>query len=155
MQDKGNLEGRPVALLREQVHPDCCVCCRQGPLGLRVDYRQYGEGKVEAVVGCPDSWQGYPEWVHGGVVAALLDGAMTNCLFFRGIAAVTADLNVRYRHPLRTGKTARVVAGVKGELSPLFVMEASILQDGLTCATAVGKFISAQFAERAASPEPG
>lgn len=48
--------------------------------------------------------QGYDGVVHGGILAALLDDAMANCLWLRGIAAVTAKMALRYREPVQVGE---------------------------------------------------
>ncbi len=40
--------------------------------------------------------EGYTGLLHGGVIAALLDGARIHCLFARGIRGLTLDLKVRY-----------------------------------------------------------
>ena len=43
--------------------------------------------------------------MHGGMIATLLDAAMTHCLFHNQIEAMTAALNVRYLAPvLCTGR---------------------------------------------------
>jgi acyl-coenzyme A thioesterase PaaI-like protein len=37
------------------------------------------DGGVEAHFDCSRIFEGYSHRIHGGVIAALLDGAMTNC----------------------------------------------------------------------------
>lgn len=126
---------------RHRHHPDCFVCGRQRVCGLNVEYLLREGGGVQTTVVCDARMQGYPGLVHGGVVAALLDGAMTHCLFARGIAALTADLHVRYRHPVELDRPARVVAVVTDEYPPLFILEATIEQVDRVCARARGKFM--------------
>ena len=96
---------------------------------------------MAAEFGCDPIYEGYPGVVHGGVVASLMDGAMTNCLFRLGHVAVTADLHIRFRHPLRTGQQAAVRAWLTRDASPLFVLEAQVTQAGQVKATAIGKFM--------------
>jgi acyl-coenzyme A thioesterase PaaI-like protein len=43
-------------------------------------FRDIGDGAVEGVFACDRRWEGAEERLHGGVVAALLDGAMYTCL---------------------------------------------------------------------------
>ena len=38
---------------------------------------------------------GFPESLHRGFVAVLLDSAMTNCMFAHGLVGVTGELKVR------------------------------------------------------------
>jgi hypothetical protein len=80
--------------LREVHHPRCFVGRDERDFGPGVRFDGRPDGGVEATVGCPPSWEGYGGMVQGGIIASLLDGAMTNALFARGTAAVTVT-----RHP--------------------------------------------------------
>ncbi len=126
---------------RRRLHPHCYVCGELMPEGLGVDYRALPDGRVEAVIDCPHTWEGYPGLVHGGIIATLLDGAMTNCLFAHHIAAVTADLHVRFRHPVCLGHTMTIHAEVTRGSPPVFVVKAVLVQEGRVRATSVGKFM--------------
>ena len=86
--------------MRHRSHPRCAVCSEAGPCAMGLQFRLLGDGSVEEAFDCSDRFQGYPGMLHGGVISSLLDGAMTNCLFAHGIVAVTADLKVRFRHPV-------------------------------------------------------
>jgi uncharacterized protein (TIGR00369 family) len=127
--------------LRNEAHPACFVCAPSHPGGPRLLFVPQTDGSVAAEFACDAAYEGYPDVVHGGVVASLLDGAMTNCLFSLGHVAVTADLHIRFRHPLRTGQQAAVQAWLTREASPLFVLQAQVTQAGQVKATAVGKFM--------------
>jgi len=45
--------------------------------------------------------QGYKDVPHGGIIAAIFDDAMSNYLFAKGLTAVTAELNIRFKQPLK------------------------------------------------------
>ena len=79
--------------------------------------------------------------LHGGVVASVLDGAMTSCLFAHGHPGATAELTVRFRHPVRTGGVATVRAWIERCAPPLHMLRAELVQNGQIKATAWGKFI--------------
>ena len=85
--------------LRDTHHPRCFVHRPPDDFGLGVTFAATADAAVEAAVACPASWEGYPGLVHGGIIAALLDGAMTNALFARGTVALTAEVALRYRRP--------------------------------------------------------
>ena len=85
--------------------------------------------------------QGYDGILHGGVIAALLDSAMTNCLFQHEVKAVTGDLRIRYRHPIPATAELELRAGIEFVKSPLYVMRAEIRQNSKSMATASAKFI--------------
>jgi len=45
-------------------------------------------------------YQGGPGFIHGGIIATVLDEAMGKVSRFRGVRAVTAELNVEYLKPV-------------------------------------------------------
>lgn len=128
-------------LTRQRAHPRCIVCGwgRECGLGLRFSLRD--DGGVEASFECEARFQGYDGLLHGGVTSSLLDGAMTNCLFARGIVAVTAEMTVRFRHPIALDTSLAVSAHVTRSQTPLHIVEAQVVQDGQVKAKAVGKFM--------------
>lgn len=75
---------------------------------------------------------------------------MTNCLFALGCAAVTADLNVRFRDPVATSDWAVVRAWVESSLAPLYKLAAELVQDGEIKATATARFVEREVATRLA-----
>ena len=95
--------------LRQQSHPFCVVCGDTNRNSLGMDFRSAGDGTVQATFACERAFEGYPNVLHGGVICALLDGAMTNCLFAHGCAGVTGDLNVRFCHPVAANGCAETL----------------------------------------------
>jgi len=85
--------------------------------------------------------QGYTGLVHGGIISLMLDAAMTNCLFQRGVPALTAQLNVRFREPLQAGRSAVVTARVVRETGNAFVVEANVFQGNRLKAKGEGIFM--------------
>ncbi|MBS3733727.1 MAG: PaaI family thioesterase [Phycisphaerae bacterium] len=127
--------------MRAAHHAGCVVCgrLRDGGLGLRVRLRD--DGSVAGTVRPSDDLAGYAGLLHGGVISALVDCAMTNCLFAHGVAAVTAELNVRFRHPVASDTLLTVAASVTRRSAPLYVARAELSQGGQVKATACGKFM--------------
>jgi uncharacterized protein (TIGR00369 family) len=124
-------------------HPACIACRPQSAGGLGLVFAVAPDGAVETEFAGGDAHQGYAGLLHGGVIALLLDATMTNCLFTRGECGVTADLAVRYRHPVRSDAPARLRAWVQRASPPLFVLHAELWQAGQRRATAIGKFMRA------------
>ncbi|MBN1488476.1 MAG: hypothetical protein JXA69_01045 [Phycisphaerae bacterium] len=79
--------------------------------------------------------------MHGGIIAMLLDGAMTNCLFTHGRTGVTARMELAFRHPVRSGDGVTVRAWIEWENHPVYQLRAQLLQDGQVKATAKGMFM--------------
>ncbi len=127
--------------LRRQSHPECFACGPANGHGLGLDFRVARDGAVEASFACGAQFAGYPGILHGGIICTLLDGAMTNCLFAHGLAAVTVDLSVRFRHPAAVNRPATVRAWLDGVDSPVHRLAAEIVQEGQTIATATARFV--------------
>jgi len=127
--------------VRSQVHNDCYVCSSTNNSGLSLEFTPSKDGEVEASFTCDNRFQGYPGYVHGGVVSSLLDGAMTNCMFALGLTPLTAELKVRFRHPLLISQPATVRAWLNHHTPPLYTLEAEIVQENLIKACAWGKFL--------------
>jgi uncharacterized protein (TIGR00369 family) len=127
--------------LRDAAHPHCIACSPEGKTGLGLDFHEVGDGSVRATFDCAAVFEGYPGYLHGGIISTILDSAMTNCLFAQGHQAVTAELSVKFHAPVALQRVALAEAHATRNLFPLFVMEASLSQDGQTKATAMAKFI--------------
>ena len=124
-----------------QAHPNCALCSSSNANGLRLDFNVSDAGGVTATFDCDSQFEGYAGRLHGGIVASLLDSAMTNCLFANASSAVTLRLTVRYRHPVHTGKPATVRAHIERSSPPRHVLKAEVVQDDQVKATAEGKFL--------------
>jgi acyl-coenzyme A thioesterase PaaI-like protein len=121
-------------------HPNCVVCGRKNRRGLRLDFKPASGGGVEVRFDCSPAFEGYPKQLHGGVIAMLLDGAMTNCLFRYGHVGVTGELTIRYRHPVAVDRIATVRAWIQGARPPLLRVAAELVQGGRVMAIASAKF---------------
>ncbi len=128
--------------LRNQGHARCVVCAPSHPLGLRVEYHIDAAGVVHAEFPCHRVFQGYSGQLHGGVIAALLDGAMTHCLFARGIEAVTGELTVRFLRPVVTDRMSAASARITRVSHRLHILEAELTQEQVLVARAQGKFLN-------------
>ena len=139
--------GNPsLSAVRQQSHPDCFVCGPANGHGLGLEFRSVADGAVEASFACEQVFNGYPGMLHGGIICSLLDGAMTNCMFAHGMAAVTADMNVRFRHPVIINRPATVRAKLNSEMdSPIHRLTAEVVQEGKVVATATARFIDKEF----------
>lgn len=85
--------------------------------------------------------QGYDGIMHGGVVAALLDAAMTHCLFHRGIQGLTGDLHVRFVHSISCDAQLEIRAWMEANRKSLYRLKAEIVCDGTVMAWAEATFM--------------
>ncbi|MCB9865855.1 MAG: PaaI family thioesterase [Phycisphaerales bacterium] len=130
--------------VRERAHPRCMACSQVNGRNLSLHFQAVDDGGVRAWVIPSARFEGYPGMVHGGVIATLLDAAMTNCLFAMGWPAVTGELTIRYREPVQCGRACAVHAWLERASSPLFLVRAELTQDSRVRARASAKFILRQ-----------
>lgn len=91
----------------------CFACGNRNPLGLQLDFTS-NNGKTATEFLPRKEHQGFKDLVHGGIIAAVLDEAMVKTVLSSGVQAVTAELTVRFKNPLRTGENATVEAELSG-----------------------------------------
>ena len=134
------LSHKSIANVQTRVHPQCIVCSSGNARGLHLDFHIEADGSAVAEFSCETEFEGYPGVLHGGVITSILDGAMGNCIFARGRAAVTVEMTTRFRHPVYTNQQACVRASMVRHSHPLYLMEAEIFQGESLKASAKGKF---------------
>lgn len=123
-------------------HSNCIVCGSENPRGLHLKFLPMDDASVESSFFCSHFLEGYAGRLHGGVIASVLDSAMTHCLFLNGYAGVTVELNVRYKLPVITQQMATVRGWLERTSSLLYLLKAEILQNSQVKATAMGKFMN-------------
>jgi acyl-coenzyme A thioesterase PaaI-like protein len=126
---------------QEAEHPSCYVCSGSNPMGLGLRYVPQPDGGVAATFLSHCMLEGYTGLLHGGVIAALLDGAMTNCLFAQGLRALTVELKVRYHGGVAIAEPVTVHARLEDVAHGLYQLRAELTQGGKVKARATGKFM--------------
>jgi acyl-coenzyme A thioesterase PaaI-like protein len=122
-------------------HDHCWVCGTSHLDGLHLRFRSESDGTVLTEFDCPERYAGYAGVLHGGMVATLLDAAMTHCLFALHEVAMTADLHVRFRASVRVSIPATIRAWSIRTRGAMEEVCAELWQEGELCAAARGKFI--------------
>jgi uncharacterized protein (TIGR00369 family) len=120
----------------------CFVCGMQNPIGLKAFFYQDEEGRVVAHFTGKEEHQGYPGMMHGGIVTALLDEVIGRVAIAQDLWAVTAKLEVRFRHPVPLGQPLTLVGELTHLRSRTLEAHGEIrLEDGAVAAEAEGVYI--------------
>ena len=142
-------ESPPRAALHEREHPSCFACGAHAVPGLGLCFmpsdpaEEDGAGAETCAEWLPPAWAiSYDNTVHGGLVATALDSTMVHTLFARGLAARTAELVVRYRHPVRPLVACALRGRFLGRRGPVHQLEATLRQSGRICARATATFFA-------------
>ena len=106
-----------MSAVEETLHPlshgamhHCFGCGLENRTGLRLRFYVDGTGQVVSPVRVAKRFQGPPGHAHGGIIATLLDEAMSKANRARGVVAMTRHLDVEYLRPVPVGTPLRLTA---------------------------------------------
>ena len=128
--------------------PGCFICDNNASnsrsLHLEIFWNEPGEA-IQIAFSPDQTWCGYSNVVHGGLVASVLDEAMAWAVKQKsGEWAMTVDFQVRYKFALEPGK-AYVAKAWVDNLGRVITTSAQLLtEDGQVAAQASAKFLPAK-----------
>lgn len=107
----------------------CYACGAENPQGLRIDWKV--EGAVTTATFTPQRiHQGWKGIVHGGILATLLDEAMTRLAWVARGGALTAEMKVRYLQPVKVGDPIQIRGEITGENRKIVFLKAALFING-------------------------
>jgi uncharacterized protein (TIGR00369 family) len=124
------------------LHENCFACGSNNGAGLGLKFFEKEDDSVVGYFTADPRFEGYSGIVHGGIVATLLDSAMSHCLFKKGIIAVTGRLSIRYSRPIRVGTVVKLEGRIKKRVHKVFFLEAEAFVDAEKTAYAEARYMS-------------
>ncbi len=121
----------------------CFVCGDKNKHGLKARFFDH-DGEAISEINTDPAFEGYRGLYHGGILSTLLDEVMIKAILARGIHAVTAEMTIRFRKPVRTGANLRLAGRIirtRGRVH--FTEGEAVDSEGKVCATAKGTYIEA------------
>jgi acyl-coenzyme A thioesterase PaaI-like protein len=122
-------------------HENCFACRPESEGGLGLKFEPGPDGVMRARWIAGSDYQSYDGVLHGGIIALLLDAAMTHCLLAQGIQCLTGRLSVRYFERVPIGAELNIEAGVKEKRRGLHIVEALLKRDDRVAAKAEGRLM--------------
>ena len=121
----------------------CFACGEDNPISLGLDFQLINENKAEAFFIPEAVHQGYSKIMHGGLVTTLLDESMAKVLELNDIIAVTGEINVKFKKPVKVEQELRIVGEIKNSYHDKLYYTAGKLynKDGELLASADAKFM--------------
>jgi len=120
----------------------CFGCGQANPAGMRLEFLLAEDGSVVCLATIPDTFEGPQGYLHGGIVATLLDEAMSKAVRAKGFTAMTRHIDVEYLRPTPSGAPIRIEGRTVQSDGRKHRTEARILDAaGVTLAQAKGLFI--------------
>ncbi len=106
----------------------CVVCGTRNPIGLQLRFHSSFDGAIAPWI--PTArWESFEGIVHGGIISAVLDEAMSHAIIARGWEALTAELRVRFRERVSPGDRLHVRGWVVERRRRRIRTEAELITD--------------------------
>lgn len=116
----------------------CFGCGQANPSGLHLEFLLAEDSSVVCLASVPDTFEGPPGYLHGGIIATLLDEAMSKAVRARGFTAMTRHMEVDYQRPVPSATPFRLEGHVTRNEGRKHWTEARIL-DAEKSVLAIGK----------------
>jgi len=123
----------------------CFGCGPGNPHGLRLNFTIADDRTVVCDAVLTEFYEGPPGYLHGGIIATLLDEAMSKANRAQGVTAMTRHMNVDYLRPVSSNASIRIHGQVTRSEGRKHWATAQIHNsEGKTLAKATGLFIAIQ-----------
>ena len=131
----------------------CFGCGAVNEVGLRLKFSvAEAEDSLSTVIAhaaISDRYEGPPGYLHGGIIATLLDEAMSKANRAQGVTAMTRQMAVEYLRPVPSGAPIRIEGRVTRVEGRKHWAEAKIADaDGVLLASATALFIAIRDRQR-------
>jgi uncharacterized protein (TIGR00369 family) len=128
--------------LEHSAHNRCFGCGEANAEGLHLEFLLAQDGSVVCLPTISDNFEGPPGYLHGGIIATLLDEAMSKAVRLRGVTAMTRQMEVEYLRPVPSGAPLRIEGALLRSEGRKHWTEAKILSESaVTLASAKGLFV--------------
>ncbi len=120
----------------------CFGCGQANPIGLHLEFMLADDGAVVSLASIPDTYEGPRAYVHGGIIATLLDETMSKAVRSHNVVGMTRHMEVDYMRPVPSGVPIRLEGRVYHHEGRKHWAEAHILNaEGTVLAHSKGLFI--------------
>lgn len=123
----------------------CIICGMDNPIGLKAQFYNMEDGSVMTVFKFKEEYQSFPQRVHGGIIATMLDELGLRALWAKESEdefGVTLSMNIKYRKPVPYDEVLLGKGLVQKETSKFVTIETEIFnKKGELLANAEVKYI--------------
>ena len=120
----------------------CFGCGPANSCGLRLEFYLAPDGSVVSMPVVSAAFEGHPGYLHGGIIATLLDEAMSKAVRTTGRSSMTRKMETEYLRPVPSGAPLRIEGRIVRTEGRKVWAESSILNaDKRLLAHAKGFFV--------------
>jgi uncharacterized protein (TIGR00369 family) len=127
----------------------CFGCGPANVTGLHLEFLLAPDGSVVSLPTIADTFEGHPGYLHGGIIATLLDEAMSKAVRAKGRPSMTRHIEIDFLRPVLSGAPLRIEGHVVRSDGRKHWAESAILDgEGKTLAAAKGLFLEVNREEK-------
>ena len=119
----------------------CFACGPRNTAGLHLEFEKLADS-VKTTYSALEEHQGFPGYLHGGIISTLLDEVMNRISVLENQWTMTGRMDVRFRRPVMIGQTVTVIGRkIRGHGRVWEVQGSVRLPSGTLAAEATGTYI--------------
>jgi uncharacterized protein (TIGR00369 family) len=127
----------------------CFGCGPANQNGMHLEFFRAGDGSLVSFSVIPNTFEGPPGYLHGGIIATLLDEAMSKAVRAQGSTSMTRKLEIDYLRPVPSGSPIRIEGRAVRHEPRKHWAEARILnEDEIVLAEGKGFFIEVRSSQK-------
>jgi uncharacterized protein (TIGR00369 family) len=120
----------------------CFGCGQTNPIGLQLEFLLAEDNSVVSHPIVGTNYEGPHGYLHGGIIATLLDETMSKAVRARGYVAMTRRIEVDYLRPVPSASAIRLEGRIVRSEGRKHWLEAKVMNtEGNTLAEGKGLFI--------------
>jgi uncharacterized protein (TIGR00369 family) len=120
----------------------CFGCGQANPAGLHLEFKLAADHTVVCQAAVSEAFEGPPGYLHGGIIATLLDETMSKAVRALGLTAMTRQMEIDYLRPVPSRSPVRIEGRIVRSEGHKHWTEARILNNkGSALARSKGLFI--------------
>lgn len=130
---------------KQNISKNCLVCGIDNDFGLKTKFYETEEDEVIGVFTPHDKLQSYPNILHGGISATILDETIGRAImakYGQNCFGVTIELNVKYKKPVPLNEELKVIGRITNDKGKIFEGSGELLlSNGEVAVVATGKYM--------------
>jgi len=119
--------GEKLTLLPQSAQNRCFGCGPENAIGLQLKFHSNDDGMIVGLGSISNLYEGPTGYLHGGIIATLLDEVMSKTIRNLGVAGMTRTLQIDYLRPVPSDSAIRMEAHLEHREGRKFFTRGKIL----------------------------
>jgi len=136
---------------KQNISKNCLVCGVENDFGLKTKFYETSNEEVIGIFTPHDKLQSYPNVLHGGISATILDETIGRAImakYGKNSFGVTVELNIKYKKPVPLNSELKVVSRITNDRGRIYEGSGELLlPNGDVAVTAIGKYMKQDLAK--------